>query len=80
VINGTAELNFEKRKIHVWVFDFYQCDDITSDEAGCQKAALAHWQNDPYYPRPHGDSPNDQALWKAFVEEYTRVGKLILKG
>lgn len=80
-ITATQDIvNSKKREVHVWVLDFNQCTKITEDKAGCEKAAKAHWDNDPYYPRPDRTSKEDRALWDTFVEEYIRVGKNVLNG
>lgn len=80
-ITYTDEVNkLKQREIHVWVLDFNQCEEIPLDEADCEKAAKAHWDNDPYYPRPDRTSKEDQALWDSFAMEYIRVGMKLLNG
>lgn len=71
-----AKLDFKRRAVDVWLLDFNQCGPITMDENGCIKSAEGFLQNDPYYPRP--GTPNDDELWKFFVDEYANFGKKIL--
>jgi len=48
------------------------------DRAGVEQAAAAFWKNDPYFPRPTKDSPEDQELWAIFKEKFLRTSGIIL--
>ena len=63
----------------IWVLDFDRCGNITLDENGIDLAAKAFWRNDPYYPRPAGESVEDRRLWKIFQEHFLDVSGEILK-
>ena len=61
-----------------WLLDFNQCQTIEMTEAGVQQAVNGFFDNDPYYPKPHRDSPTDQAVWEAFQNAYLFISHRIL--
>lgn len=56
----------------MWLLDFDCCPEITLKDC-VDQIARSFWRNDPYFPRPHGESLADQTLWKEFSEEYERA-------
>lgn len=70
------ELDSTRRFIRIWVLDFNQCRQMSMDEAGCQQAALAFWDNDPYYPRPTNN--DEQEMWKYFAHCYLDQASRVL--
>ena len=69
---------FERRSVHMWVLDFNRCQAISMDEKGLIQAVRAFYKNDPYYPRPGSDDPNNQAVWERFSTHYLAASKRIL--
>lgn len=65
----------EAAATHVWLLDFNQCQVLTMDERGVERAARRFWDNDPYYPRPLATGSEDVALWDVFAARYLEVGK-----
>ncbi|KAI9670340.1 MAG: hypothetical protein M1831_006554 [Alyxoria varia] len=61
----------------LWVLDFNQCKGIGMDEAGCERAALAFWDNDPYYPRPGSEA--EVELWQCFEEAYLGMAEAVIE-
>lgn len=45
----------------MWMLDFDCCRAISMDEAGVEKACVAFFKNDPFYPRPGGGEAADEA-------------------
>ncbi|KAJ5900115.1 hypothetical protein N7495_004859 [Penicillium taxi] len=70
-------LDFCHRKIGVWMIDFNQCRLISKDAAGAYRAALAHWDNAPYYPRPDWAGEEDNNIWNAFENAYVNTAALL---
>jgi hypothetical protein len=76
---GTAvKRNFKKRSVHMWLLDFSLCHQISMNEQGVEQAIVAFFKNDPYYPRPGSNIPNDQFLWTHFSERYRMASKRVL--
>ncbi len=50
------------------------------DGAGVQQSISAFFRNDPYYPRPGRDNPQDQILWDEFKARFLEASEVILKG
>ncbi|EHK23828.1 uncharacterized protein TRIVIDRAFT_45409 [Trichoderma virens Gv29-8] len=67
------------RSTELWVLDFNQVQSITMDEVGVAKAVEAVWVNDPYLPRPLGDSQFEKQAWNAFVSNYIMAADIILR-
>ena len=59
----------------MWLLDFDCCNKISLDETGLNKAVVAFFRNDPFYPRP-SSSP---VLWKAFRDKYLQTSSTILR-
>ena len=54
----------------MWVLDFDCCRDLEMSEEGMMRAAECFLRNDPYYPKPGGDTDEDVALWDIFQERF----------
>ncbi|KIY00432.1 uncharacterized protein Z520_04117 [Fonsecaea multimorphosa CBS 102226] len=65
-----SPIDFHHRSIGIWVLDFDQCKDFSADMDGVKQLERGFYFNDPYYPRPVSEHPNDVALWKTFKECY----------
>jgi putative zinc finger protein DUF3669 len=73
--------NFKGRTVHMWMLDFDRCKDMSLDKKGVEQAVAAFFNNDPYYPRPHRQNPQDQSLWAVFRDSYLKTsGELIGDG
>ncbi|MCJ1281999.1 hypothetical protein MMC26_001322 [Xylographa opegraphella] len=70
--------NFQRRSVHMWVLDFNRCQPISMNEKGIKQAVRAFYLNDPYYPCPGSDNPNDEAVWQRFSAHYLAASKRIL--
>lgn len=68
-----------RKTVHVWLFDFNQCRDMTMDKNGIARAVDAFWENDPYYPRPNSWDEKDENLWQFFMMKYLVKSHDILK-
>ncbi|KAE9970123.1 hypothetical protein EG328_006476 [Venturia inaequalis] len=62
----------------IWILDFDCCRDMPMDESGIDQAWRAFYKNDPFYPRPNRDNPEDQRLWEAFKERFMEASAIIL--
>jgi len=63
-------------KIGMWLVDFNMCQSINQHdhEEGILKQLVdGFWFNDPYYPRPGGQTVLEKRLWDVFVERYLGV-------
>ncbi|GKT48247.1 uncharacterized protein ColSpa_08428 [Colletotrichum spaethianum] len=68
---GSANLNFLRRTVSVWLLDFNQCQRMAPTPLGVDNAVKAFWENDPYFPRPNQDSSSTEAkLWQEFKGVY----------
>lgn len=65
--------NFKLRHTQLCLIDFNRCKSITRDMDGIAQAVAAFYINDPYYPRPCGDTDADQLLWDCFRTRYLRT-------
>ena len=63
----------------VWILDSDCCRPMSQDEKGVKQAVTAFHRNDPFYPRPKGDSAMDQAVWTVFKDRFLEASKSILK-
>ncbi|KAL7815259.1 zinc finger domain-containing protein [Trichoderma gracile] len=70
--------DFFHRPTDLWLLDFNQVRTITMDEAGVSQAVEAARINDPYLPKPLGDSSTEKIIWNAFAENYIWAADLIL--
>jgi len=77
--DDALERNFQKRRNKLWVIDFNQCRRFPRTIEGCEDAAQAFWDNEPYYPRPDNSNPDKAQLWDCFEETYIRRSNLILQ-
>ncbi|KAJ0159080.1 hypothetical protein CTA2_10349 [Colletotrichum tanaceti] len=64
----------------MWLLDFDCCRTMTMDEAGIRQACKSFWRNDPYYPRPGGDTQTDQRLWDVFQTRFLETSERLLEG
>ncbi|KAL7907087.1 zinc finger domain-containing protein [Trichoderma velutinum] len=67
------------RNTELWVLDSNQVQSITMDEAGVAKAVEAAGINDPYLPKPLGESQIEKQVWNAFASNYIRAADIILE-
>ncbi|OTA07942.1 hypothetical protein A9Z42_0088740 [Trichoderma parareesei] len=71
---------FHQRTTEMWLLDFNQVQSIAMDEEGVAKAVEAARINDPYFPRPLGESTVEKQVWDAFEKSYTTAADAILGG
>ncbi|KAL6806661.1 zinc finger domain-containing protein [Trichoderma sp. SZMC 28013] len=71
--------SFTMRSTELWVLDFNQVQPITMDEAGVAKAVEAAGINDPYLPKPLGESTSERQAWNTFAGNYIRAADIILE-
>jgi hypothetical protein len=62
----------------MWLLDFDCCKELLMDEGGIYQAARSFWRNDPFYPRPGSNLPEDQRLWELFKARFLGTSNLIL--
>ncbi|KAI4129772.1 MAG: hypothetical protein LQ338_002082 [Usnochroma carphineum] len=62
----------------IWILDFDCCRDMSLDGAGVKQAVEAFYRNDPYFPRPGSNNPNNQALWDEFKDCFLETSNDIL--
>lgn len=62
----------------MWILDFDLCKRVSMDEAGVDQCVKAFYLNEPYYPRPGRDSPEDQTLRNAFRQRFLETSQSIL--
>ena len=69
-------INFKRRTVHLWMFDFDKASEInfTTDDVD-MKLVPAFLGNDPYYPLPHVD----RELWERFSGTYIKASEVILR-
>lgn len=69
-------INFERRALHLWMFDFDKATDIDLTKHDVDtKLVPAFLGNDPYYPRPQVD----EELWEEFCSFYLEASEVILR-
>ncbi|KAH0494814.1 hypothetical protein TgHK011_008399 [Trichoderma gracile] len=71
---------FHQRTTEMWLLDFNQVRSITMDEKGVAEAVEAARINDPYLPRPLGESLVEKQVWDAFEKNYIAAADAILGG
>ncbi|KAK3994537.1 hypothetical protein QBC44DRAFT_340714 [Cladorrhinum sp. PSN332] len=74
-----AHEDFFVRVTELFVLDFNQVRVITLDDEGVAMAVDAWRINDPYYPRPLGETGAEREIWKAFVMSYLGASLDVLK-
>lgn len=75
-LDTTEAINFQRREIHLWMFDFDKASEIVLTENDVKmKLVPAFLGNDPYYPSPQVD----QELWDEFCNTYLAASELILQ-
>lgn len=62
----------------IWLLDFDCVKPISMDADGVEQAALAFYRNDPYFPRPCGNTQKDKVLWTIFVQHFFRSSQALL--
>jgi len=62
----------------MWILDFDCCRPLSMDEAGIEKACVAFFRNDPFYPRPGSREAADEELWKVFKQRFLVTSRGIL--
>ncbi|KAK3332707.1 zinc finger protein-domain-containing protein [Cercophora scortea] len=62
--------DFFCRVTELFVLDFNQVRTITMDAEGVATAVEAWLLNDPYYPKPLGQTAAEQSVWEAFRISY----------
>lgn len=63
-------LKSERRSVHLWFLDFYQCKLLSTDDSGIKQAVAAFWQENPYSPRLHRRKLPDEEPWTLFRARY----------
>ncbi|EGO52010.1 hypothetical protein NEUTE1DRAFT_114027 [Neurospora tetrasperma FGSC 2508] len=71
--------DFFCRETEMWVLDFNQVRNITSNDAGVALAVEAVKLNDPYFPKPLKESEAEKQAWKAFTVSYLENSTTILE-
>ncbi|KAI4129319.1 MAG: hypothetical protein LQ341_006582, partial [Variospora aurantia] len=68
-------INFKRRRMHLWMFDFDKASTIEWTEEDVKKKLVpAFLGNDPYYPLPQVD----EELWGDFCATYLKASRVIL--
>ncbi|KAF2184860.1 hypothetical protein K469DRAFT_708630 [Zopfia rhizophila CBS 207.26] len=62
----------------MWILDFDCCRPLSMDEAGIEKACVAFFRNDPFYPRPGSGEAADEELWKVFKQRFLVASRGVL--
>jgi hypothetical protein len=62
----------------MWILDFDCCRPLSMDEAGIERACMAFFRNDPFYPRPGSEEAADEELWKVFKQRFLMTSWRIL--
>ena len=70
--------NLAKRVTSLWLLDFDACTDISTDQAGVDKACKAFVETDAFWPQPHGSDVFSQQLWSSFGNRQITTAKKIL--
>ncbi|KAL6718466.1 hypothetical protein ACLMJK_004557 [Lecanora helva] len=63
----------------LWILDFDCCRRMEMDEEGVKQAVSAFYGNDPYYPRPRRENPQDRVLWEEFKTQFLESSAAIVK-
>ena len=73
---STPTSHFMPGATQIWLLDFNQCQPLSMDESGVDRAVKRFFDNDPYYPRPPIDHEStDMEVWKAFESRYLAVSQ-----
>ncbi|KAI1613313.1 zinc finger protein-domain-containing protein [Exophiala viscosa] len=67
----------DERHNVIWLLDFDQCKSLDDNDAGIKQLMQSFYFNDPYYPRPEANHPNDVALWATFRDNYLEASGLL---
>ncbi|KAJ6127563.1 hypothetical protein N7523_003175 [Penicillium sp. IBT 18751x] len=78
--HATANQDYKKRTVSLWLLDFDACATITMDDAGVRRAVEAFFQTDPYCPRPNSRDEHAQNLWTVFSQQYVATGRKVTTG
>ncbi|KAK3936029.1 zinc finger protein-domain-containing protein [Diplogelasinospora grovesii] len=71
--------DFFGRKTELWILDFNQVRKIKMDKEGVEQAVQAATINDPYLPRPLGDSEVERRAWNTFVTSYLETSERVIR-
>lgn len=63
---------------NLWILDFDCCQPLSMDEAGVERACATFYKNDPFYPRPEGETAADKELWNVFRQTFLKNSQVIL--
>jgi len=66
------------KPMKLWMLDYDKCRRMSYTEDGIRQAARAAEDNDPYFPKPLQDSPEDQELWEHFKSSYLDASAKVL--
>ncbi|KAL8652595.1 MAG: hypothetical protein Q9210_002594 [Variospora velana] len=73
--HSVKAINFKRRRLHLWMFDFDKATKIEWTEEDVKKKLVpAFLGNDPYYPLPQVD----EELWDDFCATYLKASRVIL--
>ncbi|KXX76562.1 hypothetical protein MMYC01_206643 [Madurella mycetomatis] len=70
--------DFTKQTIALWMIDFDDCNDISMDSSGVDRAVKAFLDTNFYCPRPSTGEEYIETLWKSFAESYIKHSDRIL--
>ncbi|RFU77026.1 hypothetical protein TARUN_5205 [Trichoderma arundinaceum] len=70
--------DFTKRVTSLWMLDFDDCEDITMDEAGVDKAVNAFIETNLYCPKSNTGNEYIESLWAGFRQNYVQHSDKIL--
>lgn len=68
-VESTLSSTFQSKYLGshcMWILDFDCCQSLSMDETGIERACVAFWKNDPFYPKPGSGQTSDEALWIVF--------------
>jgi len=74
-----AAADFTKRATSLWLLDFDDCEDITLDEKGVDKAVKAFLDTNFYCPKPNTGNDFIESAWKVFSAKYVVLSDKILR-
>ncbi|KAK1829425.1 zinc finger protein-domain-containing protein [Podospora conica] len=63
----------------LFVLDFNQVRTITMDDDGVKTAVEAWKVNDPYYPKPLGETEAERKVWNFFRRSYLDASYVVMK-
>ncbi|CAD0093690.1 unnamed protein product [Aureobasidium vineae] len=66
--------------VSIWLLDFNQCRVFSHDQAGLKQLVDGFWWNDPYYPRPGAEHPQDRVWWTMFLSKHLDASALLRDG